>query len=169
MQPPPGRLAPYLLVEVFQNARTLFWRQCGLFSDRLDSSTCPPGAAAVFISLTPSAGESACKDYAAAGIVVDLMPPCCIVMISVTMASTSPAPGVPRPLSRQNRSKICFRCLTADLAQKDVNIFELFCQTSCSCSAISACRSIFQRNKRGLSQKRRDNFEKRSQSGQIIA
>jgi hypothetical protein len=59
--------------------------------------------------------------------------------------------------------------LTADFSAKDVNIFELFCQTSCSCSAISACRSIFQRNKRGLRQKRRDNFEKRSQSGQIIA
>jgi len=36
MQLPPGRLAPCLLVEVSQNARALFWRQCGLF--RISSS-----------------------------------------------------------------------------------------------------------------------------------
>jgi hypothetical protein len=51
MQPPPGRLAPCLLVEVFQNARALFWRQCGLFSDRLDSFTWPRLRQRFFISL----------------------------------------------------------------------------------------------------------------------
>src|SRR5262245_38361156 len=40
-QPPPGGLAPCPLVEVSQNARALLWRQCGLFSGRLDSFSWP--------------------------------------------------------------------------------------------------------------------------------
>ena len=59
MQPPPDRLAPYPLVELFQNACALCWRQCGLFSDRLDSFTWPRLRQRFFISLTPSAGQSA--------------------------------------------------------------------------------------------------------------
>jgi hypothetical protein len=60
------------LVEVFQNAPPLFSRQCGLFSDRLDSFTCVPGCGSGFLFRSPhQLAKAQCKDYASAGIVVD--------------------------------------------------------------------------------------------------
>jgi hypothetical protein len=63
--PPAGRLALRLLVEVFQNARALFWQQCGLFSDRL-----APGRGFLFRSPHQRA-KARSKDCACAGIFVN--------------------------------------------------------------------------------------------------
>src|SRR5262245_7075271 len=89
MQPPSGGLAPCLLVEVLQNARASLWRQCCLFSDRLVT-------AAIFYFDHPISGpKRGPRTLFAPVFSSTLIPPRCAFMISVTMASPSPATGLP--------------------------------------------------------------------------
>ena len=108
MQPPPGRSPP------------TFWLKCSrmharYFDDnvvffRVDSIHSPgPGCGSVFLFRSPKAQCK--KTMPPPGIVVDAdAAVLCLHNFLVTMASPSAAPWLPFPLSRQNRSKICFRC-----------------------------------------------------------
>ena len=80
---------------------------------RIDSIHSPgPGCGSGFLFRSPpyQLAKAQCKDYASAAIIVDADAAALCLHDFCHDGKPWPAPGLPFPLSRQNRSKICFRC-----------------------------------------------------------